>query len=88
MAEDRPSHLDLSVDQLDLLLHFLQHLGEPALLENGLCLQEVLFGLLRLGRVVDHAESANDLVGLRNVDGTITVQCRLQLLQHPRESTR
>ena len=64
---NRSTLLHLSIDKLDLLLHFFQHLGQTTLLKDGLSAKEVFLGLLGLGWVINHVESTNDLVGLSDV---------------------
>ena len=64
---DWSPHLHLFVDQLDLLLYFLEHLGQATLFEDRLGAQEVLFGLLRFWWVIDHVKRTDNLIGLGNV---------------------
>lgn len=80
MAEDGASLLHLPIDQLDLLFHFLQHLGKAALLENRLRSHQVLLRLLWPGWVVDHVQSADHLKCLRDIHASLTVQSCLKLL--------
>jgi len=67
LAKDWTSRLHLPVDQLHLFFDFFKHLLESFLLEDALCPQQVFFGFLGLGRVVDHVQRANHFVGLRDV---------------------
>ena len=85
LAEDRSSLLHLAVDQLDLFFDLFEHFLKTTLLENRLGALQVLFCLLRLGRVIDHVEGTDDLVSLGDVHTALAVQCRLQLLQQATE---
>ena len=81
LAKQGLSSLHLSIDQLDLFLYFLKHLREASLLEDWLRAEEVLFCLLRLWWIVNHVESADYFACLCNIDGAISVKCRLQFLK-------
>ena len=70
----------MSIDQLDLFLHFLEHLGKSALLKDRLGAQQIFFGSLRLRWRIDHVKGADDLVGLGDVERAVAVKRCLEFL--------
>ena len=72
---ERTSLLYLPVDEFDFLLDLFEKLLEATLLKDGLCTLQIVLRFLGLWWVANHEQSSNDLEGLGDIYGAVSMQC-------------